>query len=163
MKAHKMPCDDPSCPQFVCENRNVHLAPLRQTANTEPMTSPKDGVSELEEALARWREDECPYHHEHGPWCDDAEKFAAEVRRYQALAPAVEAVVTPEEEKLIDKIMAEHKGMADAREDALSWAQATLTALNVGDVKSGSPLHLKLREVMIAYRAALAAVRGGSK
>ena len=32
-------------------------------------------------------------------------------------------------------------------------AQAILTALNVGDVQSGSPLHLKLREVMIAYRA----------
>lgn len=32
------------------------------------------------------------------------------------------------------------------------WAQATLTALNVGDVKSGSALHLKLREVMIAHR-----------
>ena len=32
-------------------------------------------------------------------------------------------------------------------------AQAVLTGLNVGDVMSGSPLHLKLREVMIAYRA----------
>lgn len=38
--------------------------------------------------------------------------------------------------------------------EVMHWAQATLTALNVGDVKSGSPLHLKLREVMIAYRAA---------
>jgi hypothetical protein len=47
----------------------------------------------------------------------------------------------------------------NASEEPLSWAQAALTALNVGDVKSGSPLHLKLREVMIAYRAALAAVR----
>ena len=32
------------------------------------------------------------------------------------------------------------------------WAQATLTALNTGDVKKNSHLHLKLREVMIAYR-----------
>ncbi len=58
----------------------------------------KDGVSGLEEALARWREDECPYHHEHGPWCDDAEKFAAEVRRYQAQATAVEALMRSIEE-----------------------------------------------------------------
>ncbi len=40
-------------------------------------------------------------------------------------------------------------------EEVYGWAQAVLTALNVGDVKSGSPLHLKLREIMIAYRAAL--------
>jgi hypothetical protein len=39
-----------------------------------------------------------------------------------------------------------------ALEEVMHWAQATLTCLNVGDVKSGSPLHLKLREVMIAYR-----------
>jgi len=58
------------------------------------------------------------------------------------------------EEKLIDKIMAEHTAMSSAREDVLSWAQATLTALNVGDVKSESLLHLKLREVLIAYRDA---------
>lgn len=32
-------------------------------------------------------------------------------------------------------------------------AQGVLTALNVGDVQSGSLLHLKLREVMVAYRA----------
>lgn len=37
--------------------------------------------------------------------------------------------------------------------EPVHWAQATLTALNVGDVRSGSPLHLKLREIMIAYRA----------
>ncbi len=53
------------------------------------MTFQKDGVSGLEEALARWREDACPYHHEHGPWCDDAEKFAAEVRRYQEVVARV--------------------------------------------------------------------------
>ena len=32
-------------------------------------------------------------------------------------------------------------------------AQGVLTALNVGNVASESPLHLKLRETMIAYRA----------
>lgn len=36
--------------------------------------------------------------------------------------------------------------------DVIGWAQAVLAALNVGDVKSGSPLHLKLREAMITYR-----------
>lgn len=36
--------------------------------------------------------------------------------------------------------------------EIISWAQATLTALNTGDVKSGSPLHLKLREVMVENR-----------
>jgi hypothetical protein len=44
----------------------------------------------------------------------------------------------------------------DAARDVAQWAQAALTALNVGDVDSGSLLHLKLREVMIAYRAELA-------
>lgn len=38
-------------------------------------------------------------------------------------------------------------------DDVLHWAQATLTALNTGHVYSGSKLHLKLREVMIALRA----------
>ncbi len=33
-KAHKTPCDDPSCPQFVCENRNAHLGGYSQAANT---------------------------------------------------------------------------------------------------------------------------------
>jgi len=37
--------------------------------------------------------------------------------------------------------------------EVLHWAQAVLTALNVGDVQKDSKLHLKLREVMIAYRA----------
>lgn len=33
-RAHKTPCDDPSCPQFVCENRNAHLPPLKQSDMT---------------------------------------------------------------------------------------------------------------------------------
>jgi hypothetical protein len=37
-------------------------------------------------------------------------------------------------------------------EEIMHWAQATLTALNVGSVVSESPLHKKLREVLIAYR-----------
>ena len=42
--------------------------------------------------------------------------------------------------------------LAAATAEVVSWAQAVLTALNVGDGKSGSKLHLKLRETMIAYR-----------
>lgn len=42
-----------------------------------------------------------------------------------------------------------------ARGDVIHWAQAVLTALNVGDVKKDSLLHEKLREIMIAYREAL--------
>jgi hypothetical protein len=44
--------------------------------------------------------------------------------------------------------------------DVLQCAQALLTALNVGDVQSNSPLHLKLREVMIAYREAIRKAEG---
>jgi hypothetical protein len=40
----------------------------------------------------------------------------------------------------------------DKCKEVVGWAQAVLTALNIGDIKSGSPLHLKLREVMIKYR-----------
>jgi hypothetical protein len=46
----------------------------------------------------------------------------------------------------------EARKRADAAEEVAHWAQAVLTGLNVGDVQSGSKLHLKLREVMIAYR-----------
>jgi hypothetical protein len=36
--------------------------------------------------------------------------------------------------------------------EVMHWSQAVLTALNSGDVFRGSRLHLKLREVLIAYR-----------
>jgi hypothetical protein len=36
--------------------------------------------------------------------------------------------------------------------EVVHWAQAVLTALNAGDIKTGSLIHLKLRDVMIAYR-----------
>jgi hypothetical protein len=39
--------------------------------------------------------------------------------------------------------------------EVCGWAQSLLTALNSDDLPSGSMLHLKLREVMIQYRAAL--------
>lgn len=39
-----------------------------------------------------------------------------------------------------------------ALKEVAGWAQAVLTGLNVGDLHSGSLLHLKLREVMIEYR-----------
>lgn len=44
------------------------------------------------------------------------------------------------------------RSTAAATQEVINWAQSVLTALNVGDVQSGSKLHLKLREVMIAYR-----------
>lgn len=50
----------------------------------------------------------------------------------------------------VDRLVA----MVEAQFEVVGWAQAMLGALNVGDVASGSKLHLKLREVMIAYRAA---------
>lgn len=42
-----------------------------------------------------------------------------------------------------------------ALEEVIGWAQAVLNSLNVGDIKSESLLHKKLREVMIEYRASL--------
>lgn len=42
-----------------------------------------------------------------------------------------------------------------ATAEVIEWAQAVLTALNVGYVQSGSKLHLKLREAIIAYRASI--------
>lgn len=41
------------------------------------------------------------------------------------------------------------EGQVTKLEEVLNWA---LTALNVGDVQKDSALHLKLREVLIAYR-----------
>jgi hypothetical protein len=41
-----------------------------------------------------------------------------------------------------------------ATQEVIHWAKALLAALNVGDVKSESPIHKKLREVMIRYREA---------
>lgn len=48
-----------------------------------------------------------------------------------------------------------------AAADVVQTAQGILTALNVGDVHSGSMLHLRLREVMIAYRAVANTEEGG--
>lgn len=42
-----------------------------------------------------------------------------------------------------------------ALEDVMHWAQAVLTALNVGDIRRDSLLHHKLRQVMIEYRRSL--------
>lgn len=44
---------------------------------------------------------------------------------------------------------------AEATKEVIHWAQAVLTALNVGDIQSESLIHKKLREVMIAYRVSL--------
>ena len=45
------------------------------------------------------------------------------------------------------------KKIADLTEVA-RWAQAVLTAWNIGPLPQESPLHKKLREVMINYRRA---------
>lgn len=45
--------------------------------------------------------------------------------------------------------------------EVYGWAQAVLTALNVGDVQKESLLHKKLREVLIQYRETLAKTEGG--
>lgn len=50
--------------------------------------------------------------------------------------------------KMLTEALAENARL----KEVASWAQALLTALNVGNVEKGSPLHLKLREVMIEYR-----------
>ncbi len=36
--------------------------------------------------------------------------------------------------------------------EVASWSQSVLTGLNIGDIQNESPLHKKLREVMIAHR-----------
>lgn len=51
----------------------------------------------------------------------------------------------------VERLRAENAALKSVAQ----WAQATLTALNGGDVQRESPLHQKLREVMIQYRAAL--------
>lgn len=38
--------------------------------------------------------------------------------------------------------------------EVIEWLQAAVTALATGDIQHGSPLHHKLRDVVIAYRAA---------
>jgi len=54
------------------------------------------------------------------------------------------------------------KELEETKEVA-SWAQAVLTALNVGSVPSECLLHKKLRKVMISYREKLEALEGGGK
>ena len=68
----------------------------------------------------------------------------------QAPGSAMHGATYHELDEANAKLCAENAALLEVA----GWAQAVLTALNVGDIKSGSPLHLKLREVMIAYRAA---------
>jgi hypothetical protein len=51
-----------------------------------------------------------------------------------------------------DARLAECEKERDELKEVYHWTQATLTALNVGNVQSGSALHLKLREVLVNYR-----------
>lgn len=61
-----------------------------------------------------------------------------------------------------DVTVRELRTKVERLEEVASWAQAVLTALNTGDIASGSPLHLKLREVMIEYRIEHAAREKGT-
>ena len=44
--------------------------------------------------------------------------------------------------------------LRDAELELMYCAQGLLTALNVGEVQSGSPIHMNLRDVVTQYRAA---------
>jgi|SRR6185312_7426887 len=60
-----------------------------------------------------------------------------------------------------DRVMDEKLAAAFAKRlepllDVKDWASATLTAMNVGDVKSESLLHKKLREILIGFRETMA-------
>ena len=46
------------------------------------------------------------------------------------------------------------QGEVDRLNIVMHTAQGVLTCLNIGDIKSESAMHIKLREVMIAYREA---------
>jgi hypothetical protein len=52
----------------------------------------------------------------------------------------------------LERQLAELREEKAVLEEVGHWAQALLTALNVGDVKCESPLHRQLRKVMITYR-----------
>lgn len=46
----------------------------------------------------------------------------------------------------------------DALNEVMHWAQAVLTAWNVGDLPQECLLHKKLRETMIAFRETIAGI-----
>ena len=83
------------------------------------------------------------------------EVTALEIQILDLKAHGVDKVTARQNESLKTKLLAACIERNEAKEVA-RCAQAVLTALNVGDVQSESPLHKKLREVMIAYRAAAA-------
>lgn len=70
-------------------------------------------------------------------------------------------------QKVLDTMEQEHGKVADmvapystvteATQEVIGWAQAVLTALNGGSIAKDSLLHLKLREVVIAYRETISA------
>lgn len=71
---------------------------------------------------------------------DDAVIEIERLRRYLAPVDELEAEIT------------RLRAIVERLEEVMHWAQAVLTALNVGDVSRESAIHKKLREVMIAYR-----------
>jgi hypothetical protein len=73
----------------------------------------------------------------------------------------VNAPITAAQVEQIAESLAAVEWRVNRLEEIAHWAQATLTALNVGNVESESRLHKKLREVLIAYREQADAERAG--
>ena len=48
-----------------------------------------------------------------------------------------------------------HCSASGAGQEVIHWAQAILTALNTGSIEQDSPIHRKLREVVIKHRDAV--------
>ena len=82
----------------------------------------------------------------------------AEKDRDRAVAAAMVAQSHTEESLRVAKEyrarLAEESVEHEQLVEIMHWTQAAVTALAVGGIRSGSPLHHKLRDVMIAYRAA---------
>jgi hypothetical protein len=79
------------------------------------------------------------------------------------LNKALDALYLVVDESVAKDVRAKVEAAIAPLQEVAQWAQATLTALNVGDVAKESPLHLKLREVMIAYRAKTTDENGNPK
>ena len=91
-----------------------------------------------------------------GAWSDQAKLAgrAATIRRLRAEIDSVNEIAgCPADQSLVDYVR-ELQGKVERLEIVAGWAQAVLNALNTGDIASGSPLHRKLREIMIQYREA---------
>lgn len=99
--------------------------------------------------MSAWKCPRCGYQYD-GPLRPCPECSKTEHSLAAPAGSAIHGATYHELDEANAKLCAENAALVEV----MHWAQAVLTALNVGDIKSGSPLHLKLREVMIAYRAA---------